>query len=58
MVPMSYPNTPRVPIDPDDFYDGDVVECAECGHLHFNRRTGKYPPCPLASGGCDCEGQK
>lgn len=32
---------------------GERVECAECGHLHFNPATKTYGPCPV----CDCEGQ-
>lgn len=31
-----------------------LVECSECGHLHFDTKTREYVECPLRSEGCTC----
>lgn len=35
----------------------EIVECAECGHLHFDQTCLAYVVCPLGLEGCDCVGQ-
>ncbi len=36
-------------------YDAEeLVECTECGHLHFDQAAGEYTRCPLADEGCEC----
>ena len=32
----------------------ELIECVECGHLHFNPAARAYEPCPLAPD-CDCD---
>ena len=39
-----------------DEADEEIVECEECGHLHYEVVSGTYIDCPL-SPECDCEGQ-
>jgi hypothetical protein len=34
--------------------DHYVIECSECGHLHFDVDTNDFIDCPLAEEGCDC----
>jgi hypothetical protein len=34
--------------------DHTVIECSECGHLHFDATAVDYIECPLASEGCTC----
>lgn len=32
----------------------DLIECSECGHVHFDTKRREYVPCPLATEGCTC----
>lgn len=36
------------------FNGGDLIECSECGHEHFNAKQRRYVPCPLLAEGCTC----
>ena len=32
--------------------EGRIIECDECGHLHFNDTTATFEACPIEE--CDC----
>lgn len=34
--------------------DHTIIECSECGHLHFDATAADYIECPLTSEGCPC----
>lgn len=32
----------------------EIIECSECGHLHFDTERREYDRCPLRGEGCTC----